>query len=105
MKFKPGDKVWVRSANGAMTRKGVVLPNPYGDLHAVPGTQYLVDLESVKYLNECGSVRSARESNMWPRDDDDRQLSSWDVGVWRPRSIVEQISDLMTAVYRQREGE
>jgi hypothetical protein len=102
MRYKAGDKVWVRCSNPEVSLFGIkagVVGGPsdsYNRLCPEGGPWYLVEIPGhVSDFKE--GWWAGRERNIWPRDEDGRRAGSWEnsVTVWRPgrSTIGERWSD------------
>jgi hypothetical protein len=103
MKFKPGDKVWVVCCNAIYnvhgTKAGVILgaaaPFPFWEAppgpHPGAGDWYEVlvpESPNPVYIHWV-----SRDDYMFPRYDDGRESSNWDVGVWRPSCMPADVEN------------
>lgn len=97
MKFKAGDKVWARGDNAKWGTVGtfpaiVLGPSKNQSLsarvkaHRCGGTCMLYDIEIDGKLAPTGKTFVNIECQMWPRDEDGRQVGTWEhsATVWRP---------------------
>lgn len=91
MKFKAGDKVWARCDRADLNLTGVkagVVEGP-SDMCNLwwpgDGPWYLVLIEGHR-SGDVSGLWTGRERNIWPRDEDGRQVGSWENSalVWRP---------------------
>jgi hypothetical protein len=93
MKFKAGDKVWVRCGNLEFklfgTKPGVVVgPDTFKDaeLFGFPPNEQWYRVDLLEHQHPVAGAWLSSERHMWPRDEDGRQVGSWAHGelTWKP---------------------
>lgn len=97
MKFKAGEKVWARGDNVRWGTVGVfpaVVLGPSKSqtlsakvkAHRCGGACTLYDIEIANKSAPAGKTYVNIECQMWPRDEDGRQVGTWEHGemTWRP---------------------
>jgi hypothetical protein len=93
MKFKTGDKVWVKcEAKNLQGIKAGIIDGPSQDgnmLHPSDGPWYEVLILGSPSSHPSG-LWAGRERNIWPRDEDGRQPGSWYDSIYNP--LKEKVS-------------
>lgn len=98
MRFKAGDKVWVRCNNTDFnifgTKPGVVLGAadvlPEVLAQYPPSAQwYELELPDNPHPLRCSWI--GREEHLSPRDDGGRQVGDWHASLWRPNIVHQEV--------------
>lgn len=97
MRFKAGDKVWLQGDNARWNVIGIYPAVVLGSskfqelsaktrAHTCGGVCTMYDVEIVGKSHPTGKTWVNIECMMWPRDEDGRQVGTWEHGetTWRP---------------------